>query len=220
MDALFAPLANATGASLDQLKVRTMPGVTVRCSLDLPQLIICLLVSYPLGSLFIRIPNDRPNLKHLFNVAITTFYLIPMLNLWTGTLQLLLDIVGTYVIASKVKTSNMPWIVFTYVSLLLSFCSTSNPAQVCDGTSYDQVSLRCSVQWSHLSCSHNSHSHIIRAVFQLSYETFEVTGPQMVLTMKLTTFAWNVYDGRRPVEVCCPLIPNMRTGSYKTSLVP
>lgn len=23
----------------------------------------------------------------------------------------------------------------------------------------------------------------------------------MVLVMKLTTFAWNVYDGRRPVEV-------------------
>jgi len=30
----------------------------------------------------------------------------------------------------------------------------------------------------------------------------EVTGPQMVLTMKLTTFAWNVYDGRRKTEVC------------------
>ena len=29
----------------------------------------------------------------------------------------------------------------------------------------------------------------------------EVTGPQMVLTMKLTTFAWNVFDGRRKVEV-------------------
>jgi len=29
----------------------------------------------------------------------------------------------------------------------------------------------------------------------------EVTGPQMVLVMKLTTFAWNVVDGRRPAEV-------------------
>lgn len=28
-----------------------------------------------------------------------------------------------------------------------------------------------------------------------------MTGPQMVLTMKLTTFAWNVYDGRRPLAV-------------------
>ena len=38
-------------------------------------------------------------------------------------------------------------------------------------------------------------------MYQLSYETMEVTGPQMVLTMKLTTFAWNVSDGRRPTEV-------------------
>lgn len=44
-------------------------------------------------------------------------------------------------------------------------------------------------------------SHIIRAFFNLSYETFEVTGPQMVLAMKLTTFAWNVYDGRVAPEV-------------------
>ena len=29
----------------------------------------------------------------------------------------------------------------------------------------------------------------------------EVTGPQMVLTMKLTTFVWNVSDGRRKTEV-------------------
>ena len=47
-------------------------------------------------------------------------------------------------------------------------------------------------------------SHVIRAVYGLSYETFEVTGPQMVLVMKLTTFAWNVYDGRRPIEVRAP----------------
>lgn len=45
-------------------------------------------------------------------------------------------------------------------------------------------------------------SHVIRAVYEYSYETIEVTGPQMVLTMKLTTFAWNVWDGRRPTEVC------------------
>ena len=46
-------------------------------------------------------------------------------------------------------------------------------------------------------------SHLIRAIYGLSYETVEITGPQMILTMKLTTFAWNVYDGRRPQEVCC-----------------
>lgn len=44
-------------------------------------------------------------------------------------------------------------------------------------------------------------SHIIRALNNQSFETVEVTGPQMVLTMKLTTFAWNVFDGRRPTDV-------------------
>ena len=29
----------------------------------------------------------------------------------------------------------------------------------------------------------------------------EIIGPQMVLTMKMITFGWNVYDGRRKVEV-------------------
>lgn len=65
--------------------------------------------------MFIRLPNDNPNVKHLFNVAISVFYLIIVLNLWTGSLQLLLDIVGTYVIALNVKGPNMPWIVFAYV---------------------------------------------------------------------------------------------------------
>jgi len=147
MDALFVPLADALGASVDQIK-----------------LISCLLVSYPLGSLFIRIPNDKPNVKHLFNVAITLIFFIPILNLPTGFLQLLFDVLGTYYIAKNVKGSHMPWLVFTFVM------------------------------------GHLTINHVIRAIFEFSYETFEVTGPQMVLTMKLTTFAWNVYDGRRPAE--------------------
>ena len=44
-------------------------------------------------------------------------------------------------------------------------------------------------------------SHLVRAFNDISLATFEITGPQMVLTMKLTTFAWNVYDGRQPLEV-------------------
>ena len=76
------------------------------------QLISCLLISYPLGSVFIRIPNDKPGLKHLFNIVITLIYFIPVLNLWSGFLQLLFDVIGTYVIASNVKSSLMPWFVF------------------------------------------------------------------------------------------------------------
>ncbi|EMD40473.1 hypothetical protein CERSUDRAFT_111072 [Gelatoporia subvermispora B] len=147
MDAVFVPLANAVGASVDQVK-----------------LISCLLVSYPLGSVFVRIPTSRPNLRHLFNLSVTLFYLVPVLNLWFGFLQLLGDVVATYFVAQKVKNHYMPWIVFA-------------------------------IMMGHLTIN-----HVIRAIYNLSYETVEVTGPQMVLVMKLTTFAWNVWDGRRPVD--------------------
>ena len=62
--------------------------------------------------MFIRIPNDQPNAKHLFNVVITLFYFIPVLNLWSGFLQLLADVLATYYIAQNVKGKTMPWIVF------------------------------------------------------------------------------------------------------------
>jgi lysophospholipid acyltransferase len=45
------------------------------------------------------------------------------------------------------------------------------------------------------------YSQFIRSLNQTSYETVDITGAQMVLTMKLTTFAWNIWDGRRPAEV-------------------
>jgi len=55
-------------------------------------------------------------------------------------------------------------------------------------------------------------SHIGRTIYGDPFDgSYDITGPQMVLVMKLTTFAWNVGDGRRPVEVCafslCPIRP-------------
>jgi len=111
---------------------------------------------------FVRIKS--PTLKHLFNVSITVFNLLFMLNMFSAFLQLLLDVVVTYLLARGMKDSRMPWIVFIFVM------------------------------------GHLMINHVIRALFSLSYETMEVTGPQMVLVMKLTTFAWNVYDGRRPAK--------------------
>ncbi|TFK74475.1 MBOAT-domain-containing protein [Pluteus cervinus] len=147
MDALFLPLANLVGASVDQIK-----------------LIFCLLVAYPLGSLFIRIPSNKPALKHLFSIGISIFFFFPVLKIYSAYFQLLASIVGTYFIAKFDQSRRMPWIVFAFVM------------------------------------GHLTVNHVIRAWFEFSYETMEVTGPQMVLTMKLTTFAWNVWDGRRPAE--------------------
>jgi len=45
-------------------------------------------------------------------------------------------------------------------------------------------------------------SHVYRTYFNIGPDEFEITGPQMVLTLKLITFAWNVFDGRQPLEVC------------------
>ncbi|OSC98692.1 MBOAT-domain-containing protein [Trametes coccinea BRFM310] len=149
LDPFFEPLADATGASVDQIK-----------------LIFCLLFSYPLGSVYIRIPTAHPEFKHIFSIVITFFYLVPVLNLYVGAIQLLVSVVGTYYLVERVQTSRMPWLVFLF------------------------------------TMGHLTINHIIRTFAEAGYETFEISGPQMVLTMKLTTFAWNVYDGRRPAEEC------------------
>jgi lysophospholipid acyltransferase len=111
MDVVFQPLADSLGASVDQIKacMRQILG----CSrLTRLQLISCLLLSYPLGSLFVRIPPGQPALKHIFNIAVTLFYLLPMLNLYGGTLQLLGSTLATYFVAKTNTSKNMPWIVF------------------------------------------------------------------------------------------------------------
>ncbi|TFK43038.1 MBOAT, membrane-bound O-acyltransferase family-domain-containing protein [Crucibulum laeve] len=147
MDAVFQPLVNLTGASVDQIK-----------------LIFCLLVAYPLGPIFVRIPTSQPALRHLFSVTVAVFFFFPVLKIYSAFFQLLASILATYFIAKYDRSSKMPWVVFVIVM------------------------------------GHLTINHVIRAVYGFSYETMEVTGPQMVLTMKLTTFAWNVWDGRRKAE--------------------
>lgn len=110
MDALFVPLAESFGASVDQIRVCDLSIVTI-CQLTLRvQLISCLLLSYPLGSVFVRIQS--PTLKHLFNVFVTLFNLLVMLNMFTAFLQLFLDVVVTYLLTRGMKDKRMPWIVF------------------------------------------------------------------------------------------------------------
>ena len=52
-----------------------------------------------------------------------------------------------------------------------------------------------------VTMAHLTVNHYIRTMNNVVYDTIDITGTQMVLTMKLTTFAWNVYDGRRPAAV-------------------
>ncbi|KAL1665658.1 MBOAT, membrane-bound O-acyltransferase family-domain-containing protein [Schizophyllum commune] len=147
MDALFRPIADLVGASVDQLK-----------------LIFCLLVAYPLGSLYIRVPSSNSNARHLFSIATAFFFYVPVLNIPGAFAQLLADMLFTYAMARYNTSRNMPWVVFW-------------------------------VLMGHLTAN-----HVIRVIYNLSYETIEVTGSQMVLVMKLTTFAWNIHDGRQKAE--------------------
>jgi lysophospholipid acyltransferase len=102
----------------------------------------------------------------LFSIAVSSFFLLAVLHLYTGVAHLLASAIFTYVVAYYVKGPIMPWIVFAAVM------------------------------------GHLTVNQVIRAWAKIGYDTIEITGSQMVLTMKLTTFAWNVYDGRRNVAVC------------------
>ncbi|KAJ2929534.1 hypothetical protein H1R20_g7551, partial [Candolleomyces eurysporus] len=146
------------------------------------QLIFCLLVAYPLGSLYIRVPASQPNLRHLFSVTVAVLFFFPVLKIYSAFFQLLASILATYFIAKYDKSKKMPWIVFVVVM------------------------------------GHLTVNHVIRAVYGFSYETMEVTGPQMVLTMKLTTFAWNVFDGRRKAEELDKWQLSKRVTKYPTIL--
>lgn len=42
------------------------------------------------------------------------------------------------------------------------------------------------------------HSHIIRHFDKTDISVIEITGSQMVLVMKLISFAWSVHDGQQP----------------------
>jgi lysophospholipid acyltransferase len=47
-------------------------------------------------------------------------------------------------------------------------------------------------------------SHLRRLLGYVPDGAFDVTFSQMVLAQKLTSFAWNVHDGRRKIEVSRP----------------
>ncbi|KAF8341485.1 endoplasmic reticulum protein [Cantharellus anzutake] len=143
MDALFLRASELGGVAPDQLK-----------------LIFSLFVAYPLAALFTSIPASRPALRHIYNLAVSAFFLIGLLHLWSGVLQCLASSAFTYLVAYYVRAPYMPWIIFVAAMGNLTL------------------------------------NHTLRALSGAGYDVVDITGTQMVLTMKLTTFAWNVFDGR------------------------
>ncbi|BEI86596.1 hypothetical protein CcaverHIS002_0608830 [Cutaneotrichosporon cavernicola] len=146
-DPLFDRISELSGAGADQCK-----------------LIAALIISFPLASIYVRIPANRPNVAHWFSIITSTIFLWPLLGLGQGLLELLFMSVVTYLIVASVRGPNMPWIAFFFVMTCMTI------------------------------------THVRRAFGHISVERIEISGSQMVLVMKLSTFAWNVNDGRRKIE--------------------
>ncbi|KAF5619417.1 mboat family [Fusarium tjaetaba] len=95
----FVALADTVGAAPDDLK-----------------LVTSFLISFPLAALLKRIPDSRPDLKNLFAISVSIFYLVGLFDLWDGVRTLFISAGGTYCIAKFLRTSPyMPWIGFAFV---------------------------------------------------------------------------------------------------------
>ncbi|GAC96833.1 endoplasmic reticulum protein [Pseudozyma hubeiensis SY62] len=94
LDAVFQPIADAAGAPVDYIKLFT-----------------CLLAAFPLASVFPHLPS--PASKHLYSLLVSFTFLVPILNLYSGFLQLLGSALLTYAICTfKLGGKNMGWLVF------------------------------------------------------------------------------------------------------------
>ncbi|KAI5282871.1 lysophospholipid acyltransferase [Ascosphaera aggregata] len=93
----FEPLATATGASIDELK-----------------LIFSFILSYPFAGLLKRIPDSKPWAKNVFIIATSLFYIVGLFDLWEGVRTLFVAATGTYLIAKYVDGPLMPWLNFAF----------------------------------------------------------------------------------------------------------
>ncbi|PGH04732.1 hypothetical protein AJ79_07011 [Helicocarpus griseus UAMH5409] len=103
INAHFVPISDATGASVDELK-----------------LISSFLLSYPLAGVLKRIPDAKPWQKNVFIVCVSIFYLVGLFDLWDGLRTLLYSSAGAYVIAYYIDGSLMPWIGFIFLMAHMS----------------------------------------------------------------------------------------------------
>ncbi|ERF73803.1 hypothetical protein EPUS_05507 [Endocarpon pusillum Z07020] len=118
INAPFDPVARATGASVDEIK-----------------LIASFLLSYPLAAVLKRLPDTKPWQKNVFIIAVSLFYLVGLFGLWDGMRTILYSAGGTYAIAYYIDGSFMPWIGFAFLMGHMSINHlerqfTNNPSRV------------------------------------------------------------------------------------------
>ncbi|KAJ1987950.1 Lysophospholipid acyltransferase [Dimargaris cristalligena] len=131
---------------------------------DRLQVMSCLLLAYPLASLFRRLPSDSPpTQKHLFSLLATGFMFLVVQGQWVGLGHILLSSLVTYALMAYAgDRAWAPRAVFLFVM------------------------------------AHLSLTHIRRLNYDINNPPLDYSGAQMVLVIKLTTYAYNVFDGHRP----------------------
>ncbi|EJU06489.1 MBOAT-domain-containing protein [Dacryopinax primogenitus] len=102
MDSIASRLHSITGAPEDQIKV-----------------FIFFTLNYPLGHLYIRIPNELPALRHIFSIFISLYALLE-LKLYSGIAHELFSISGVWVLL-RWKHKYMPWAVFFFAMVHLMY---------------------------------------------------------------------------------------------------
>lgn len=127
---------------------------------DLLKIAFTLIMSYPLSSLMKRLPDDAKNLKIIYIITVSVFYMVGVFSLYGGAATLLFSSMGTFFI-TQWKSPYMPWVNFGFVM------------------------------------THLFINHLRSQFFPETYDpnVIDITGAQMVLCMKLSSFGWNVYDG-------------------------
>jgi lysophospholipid acyltransferase len=140
IDTIFAYLASNIGLPKDHVKLVTI-----------------LYTAVPLCAVLKRLPDDKPYLKNLFNIAyllwikstdnsVSLFILVGIYDLWTGLWIMLGGAIGTYFLTFQLTGPMMPWIVFIFVMGQLSISQLIRqfyqvPTTVIDYTGFTSSSL-------------------------------------------------------------------------------
>lgn len=130
---------------------------------DLLRIALCVVGSFPLGSLVKRIPQRHAALKDAAIIAIGLFFIAGVFPLRSGAVFMIVCSALTYVLAALfARNPHMPWANFVL-----------------------QMGL---MLYTHFHEQSGTEDYV---------NNIGISGTQMIIVQKLTSYAWNVRDGTR-----------------------
>lgn len=181
-------LAAATGFPADQLKT-----------------LLALLAAYPLSMIQLRLPSAAA--RHAFSAVVGLF--LAQFVFGSQFFHSFVSCVVVYVLMALVPRSQSPVLVFIFTMLYLTIRSAARAACQAGHTPAGNPPRRASVLTPRAPLA----SHVYRMYIDYMGWTLDHTGPQMILTIKLSTLAWDVYDGtagKKRAEAMAEKNPKLR----------